>query len=175
MLYIFSSVLIGIFLAEFLSGFFHWWEDRYGNPEWKILGPLIVIPNIEHHKNPSKFCSYSYWQRNNTTMIPSLILAGAFYWCLPVCFAFLILSQMNEIHSWAHKRSNAIIRFAQRLGILQSPKHHHIHHWRPYDKNFCIMTNYLNPVLRIIRFWEGLEWVVAKLLRVRPLAVREEY
>jgi len=39
-------VIFAILLADLISGIFHWWEDRYGNPNWPIIGKYIVEPNI---------------------------------------------------------------------------------------------------------------------------------
>lgn len=44
-----------ISLADFIAGIIHWWEDAYGNPNWKYIGKSIVQPNIEHHQYPRKF------------------------------------------------------------------------------------------------------------------------
>lgn len=168
-------IILPIFLADLCSGLFHWWEDRYGDPTWPVIGRLIVQPNIDHHRHPSKFCSNSYWYRNNTTMISMLLAAVCFYWCLPVCITCVILSQMNEVHSWAHKRSNRVVRALQRVGLLLSPRHHRIHHERPYDRNYCVLTNYLNPVLSRLRVWSALEFVVLVVFGAKPLPIRVEY
>lgn len=167
--------LLAFFAAELVGGIFHWWEDRYGNPEWPIIGKYIVLPNIEHHQYPAKICQGTYWYRNGMTIIVCAIGAIPFYWCWPMLLFFLILSQMNEFHSWSHKKSNRFIRFLQQYGLMQSPRHHSIHHEVPYNKYYCVMTNYLNPILTKIKFWEFLELVVFMLLFVEPRQEREEF
>lgn len=42
-------------MADFVTGVFHWWEDRYGNPAWPVIGKLVVEPNILHHARNEKF------------------------------------------------------------------------------------------------------------------------
>lgn len=171
-------IILAILLAEFFGGLFHWWEDRYGNPNWPIIGKYIVQPNIDHHKRPGFFCTKSYLDRNAIVLIPCLLMAFGLYWLeapLFLILSFCILSHMNEIHSWAHKKSNFVVIFFQKLGILQSPEHHKIHHERPYDKHYCVMTNYVNPVLRKLKFWEILETLVWFILRVTPLPNRTIY
>jgi hypothetical protein len=162
------DLLLAYFLADLFSGLFHWAEDRYGNPKWPILGPLVVAPNVEHHRRPAAFCRQTYFQRNWTTAVPALTLAALFWWCLPLCFAFILLSQANEVHSWAHRRASPPVRFFQRLGLLQSPTHHRVHHRRPYDRHYCILTNYLNPVLRTALFWEVMEALVWVFTGAKP-------
>lgn len=169
-IYLVSALL----LAELLSGIFHWWEDRYGNPDWPIIGKYIIQPNITHHENPTLFCKNSYWNRNYTTIVPSLIISLICYYFslyfLSICFLFV--SQSNEIHAWSHIRCNKFIRFLQRYGIVQSPRQHSIHHKKPYDKYYCVLTNYLNPVLNYVKFWDRLEYCI-NLFGIRPRKERE--
>jgi ubiquitin-conjugating enzyme E2 variant len=60
----------------------------------------------------------------------------------------------------------------QLLGVLQSPEQHAKHHAQPFDRNYCVMTDATNPILQAIRFWQGLEFIVA-LFGVRPRVERE--
>ena len=166
--------VVGAYLfAELLSGMFHWWEDRYGNPDWPIIGRYVIQPNIEHHKYPSRFCKGTYWQRNYTTLLPAMLLsliafsAEEYFLCLTGCF----MSQANELHAWTHTKKNSLIRGLQKIGIVQSHRQHAIHHKRPYDKYYCVMTNYLNPVLASIGYWDALEWLVG-LFGIKPRAER---
>ena len=116
MLYFVFVFFAGWIVAEISTGIFHWWEDRYGNEEWPIIGNQIIKPNIDHHKNPSKFCKQSYLVRNYQIIIPTMF--GAFFsfyfefWVL--CWAFILMSQMNEIHSWSHQRCSYPIRLLQK-------------------------------------------------------------
>jgi ubiquitin-conjugating enzyme E2 variant len=159
--------------AELLSGAVHWWEDRYGNPDWPVLGKYVVQPNIEHHSNQTAFTKGSYWMRNWTVLVPSItaaVAAGAFgqWWLMIVA---MVVSQGNEIHCWSHQRCSRPVRGLQLLGILQSPEQHAKHHAQPFDRHYCVMTDAMNPVLQAIQFWQGLEWCVA-LFGVLPRAER---
>lgn len=176
MLNIFFQCIAVILCADFLSGIFHWWEDTYGNPNWPILGKHVVQPNLLHHHEPRAFLKGSYWQRNNTSIITGIILIG-----LPFLFGWFslfyaaciaIASQSNEIHRKSHqtdKENGRLISFLQRTGLLQSRRHHGLHHQSPYHKNYCIITNYLNPVLECIRFFPILEWILATFFLINPL------
>ena len=79
MMYYIGYVLASILLADLLTGIFHWWEDRYGNPDWYILGDIVVKPNINHHKNPRDFTEGNYIKRNWTTILPCVIFGLVFY------------------------------------------------------------------------------------------------
>lgn len=162
--------------AELISGIFHWWEDRYGNPNWPIIGKTIIQQNILHHKNPYAFCKDTYWSRNGSILIVSaVILSVAIYFNIWfMILGSLWLSQSNEIHAATHRRNNRIVRFLQKIGVMQSHKQHAIHHKRPFDKYYCVLTNYMNPILSKIKFWDRLENVVFLLTRIRPLKTRAE-
>lgn len=170
---LFLVIVIAVVFADLMSGIFHWWEDRYGNPEWPLIGEWIVKPNQLHHIRPALLCEGGYWSRNNTTIIPSITGACLFWWCMPVCLGFILLSQSNEIHSWAHQKCNPFIRAMQRIGILQSPRHHSVHHKRPFDRYYCVMTNYLNPVLNVTRFWSIIEFAVWSVSGILPRPERQ--
>ena len=155
-------IIIGYLLGDFLSGLFHWWEDRYGKLEWPILGKLIVQSNIEHHMYPTNTCKRTYWYRNGEAMIALLIPTIMFYhyeqYVLVV--ACITFSQANEIHAWAHMKKNPVIRFLQSIGLCLSLRHHAIHHHQPYSEHYCVITDYLNPILSRLRFWRLLEKIV---------------
>jgi ubiquitin-conjugating enzyme E2 variant len=159
--------------AELITGMVHWWEDRYGDPDWPVLGKYVIRPNIEHHSNQTAFTKGNYWTRNWTVLVPSLTAAAvsaAFgqWWLMLVA---LVVSQGNEIHCWSHQRCSRPIRGLQLLGFLQSPEQHAKHHAQPFDRHYCVMTDAMNPVLQAIQFWQGLEWCVA-LCGVLPRADR---
>ena len=58
----------------------------------------------------------------------------------------------------------ALISFLQDINILQTSRHHALHHTDPKNSHYCTITNYLNPVLDTLRFWDGLEWLLAKTI-----------
>lgn len=176
-LYIIFYILAAIFIADLLTGIFHWWEDRYGDPDWFILGDLIVKPNILHHKDPSVFTRGNYWKRNWTTLTPSLLIAIiAFYYQLYfLSLIFIIASQSNEVHCWEHIKPNKAVLLFQKYKILQNKKTHALHHKRPYDTNYCVMTMMVNPLLNRINFWYYLERTVYLISGIDPRKERQVY
>jgi ubiquitin-conjugating enzyme E2 variant len=161
-------------MADFLSGVFHWWEDRYLTPDMPLVGRWISAPNELHHAEPKWFLRGSYWQRNWTTLMPSLVAGavclvfGAYWWAM----VFACLSQANEVHAWSHSKGSVskAIDVLQSIGILQSPRHHAEHHRSPFSVRFCVMTDWLNPVLDATGFWRGVEWWLRRVfgIRVKP-------
>lgn len=174
MLSIALQIIAAWLFAELISGHVHWWEDRYGDPTWPVLGPLVILPNIEHHEHPAAFVQRDYWTRNYTALVPCLV-AAICSWHTPwLCLGFLFLSQSNELHAWAHMRCSRPIRWLQRLGVLQSPRHHAYHHTRPFSSQYCVMSNWVNPVLEVTRYWRLLEGLVWCLCGAVPHAERRE-
>jgi hypothetical protein len=155
--------------ADLLAGFWHWWEDRYADVKWPLIGDWIAKPNQLHHDQPLAFLDQGYWSRNSTTIIPAAI---AFLLTVPhpICGVFVFVSQANEIHAWAHGKGKVAswIEALQSIGLLQSPKHHAQHHIDPFESKYCVMTDLLNPLLDRLKFWRRLEWIVERTLGVVP-------
>lgn len=169
-----------MFVADLLTGVVHWWEDAYGNPNWKFLGRSVIVPNLQHHKTPRAFIRGSYWSRINTSLAFALVLiilcwifaALNFY----TLFIILLAAHGNEFHRFSHqtvKENGKVVTALQSIGILQSRRHHGMHHQSPYVHNYCIITNYLNPVLELVRFWAVLEMAIRLLLRIKVLRSSE--
>jgi len=181
------QILLLILLADFITGHIHWWEDAYGNPNWKFLkvGELIVFPNLEHHKNPRKLVKSTFWGRVKISFFVALavlILIFLFFGSLnwQTIFCLLYCSLGNELHAITHKtdkENGKLICFIQKTGLIQSRKMHGLHHTSPYNINYCVMTNYLNPILNMVKYFETLELIIS-FLGIKPLRgsdIRNKY
>lgn len=169
-----GSVFGGLILADFITGTFHWFEDRYGNPKWPILGHTIRA-NQEHHRTPRSFLAGTFLHRNKEVFGIGLLFLIGFYFVgwLNLFTASAVLFGMfaNEIHRFAHqspKENGRLITLIQKTGLFQSFMHHAQHHRKGKDSHFCVMTNYLNPVLERVRFFQRIETVIYKISGVRP-------
>lgn len=172
------TLFCGYLLGDFLSGLFHWWEDRYGSLKWpKILVDHIVLANIEHHQFPANTCKRTYWYRNGSSILATMPVIALCIWAgwYILAVGLATLSQANEVHAWAHQKSNWLIRAFQRVGFFISPRHHSVHHHRPYTQRYCVMTNYLNPILGAVGFWKMLEAVTWLICGAVPNPEREVY
>lgn len=168
------KIVFCILLVDFVSDFFHWLEDAYGNEEWPIIGELVTKPNILHHYDPRYFTRYSWLYSARILLgMGGIILAVAYalgqlnWW---VILFVLIGINANEIHKWAHRaphENGKLITALQRSGLIQSPRHHGVHHRDPKNSHYCVITDYLNPVLERIGLWNGLEAAIYQLLGVR--------
>lgn len=167
------TLIICTIVADFITGIVHWFEDTYGMPTWPLgIGKHVILPNIEHHENPTKITMSGILLRNYQTATMGIIFAFIvwyfFEWYIawPICVTVLIAGLFgNEVHTWNHTPRSKLpkwIIFLQDTCILQTRKQHAIHHKKPYDKYYCTLTNVTNVVLELIGFWRKLEWCLAK-------------
>jgi ubiquitin-conjugating enzyme E2 variant len=160
-------VVACLFAVDLISGLIHWAEDTWTAPgASKLFDKWVVLDNIEHHRRPGTIRAGHYWATNRVCIALSLFAGGVLMlfhvhaW--QAYFIVALASQANQVHLWSHSANPpGLVAFLQRFGILQSPAHHAEHHKRPYASRFCTMTNYFNPLLDEVRFWRGLEWLIA--------------
>lgn len=165
-----GEILLGWLLADLLGGLFHWWEDRIGTVDLPVVGSWIIKPNRDHHADPLLFCrGTSFRDRNQALIVFAVAVAAA--WSLlfgpSVMLAACAVGGAitNEVHAWAHKPAAAPswVRVLQETGVIQSPKHHAGHHRPPNAVRYCILTDWLNPILDRLRVWARLEAALAKV------------
>lgn len=157
-----GQLLLGWIYADFFGGLLHWVEDRQLLPGF--LDRQIGAPNRLHHSDPQGVTrDANFLRRNSTTFAAALPIVVVSYFLFGAN-AFWASSSIGgllsyEVHRWAHapRLAPGWARVLQETGFLQSPKHHAVHHRPPQDRHFCILTNWLNPLLDALRFWERLE------------------
>jgi hypothetical protein len=167
------EVFITVLITDFVSGILHWFEDAYGREDWPITGRLITRPNILHHHDPRYFTHHSWLQSSWDLMCLGAVILGIAWlgeflsWQV---WLFVVLgTNANQIHKWAHRTSaenGPIITFLQQIRLLQTPRHHAHHHTNPKESHYCVLTNFLNPILDGLGIWQGLEWLIWKVFRV---------
>lgn len=169
-----GAILAGLLLADFVTGAFHWFEDRYGNPKWPIIGGVIRA-NQEHHHTPRSFLAGTFISRNLTVFILAAIFMAAFWavgWLnLFTGSAVVFGAFANEIHRFAHRspsENGKVITAVQKTGLLQSFQHHAQHHRKGKDTHYCVMTNFLNPVLEKVQFYQTIEKLIFELTGRQP-------
>ena len=156
--------------ADFVSGLLHWLEDAYGREDFPITGRLVTKPNILHHHHPRHFVRNSWWQSSwDLTCLCALIviaawIAGLLTWHV---WLFAVLgANANQIHKWAHRtpqENGCLISLLQRFRLVQSPRHHARHHTDPKNSHYCVLTDFLNPVLDRLHIWERTERLLSRL------------
>lgn len=164
-------VVLCVAIADLLSGFFHWLEDAYGRPDWPLTGWWITRPNILHHHHPGYFTRHSWLQSAEVLLLMggvTVVGSYCFGWLTWMTWLIVLIGvNANELHKWAHRskaENGRLITSLQRIGVLQSPAHHANHHRNHKNTHYCVVTNYLNPILDTIRIWDFLEQVVSHVL-----------
>jgi plasmanylethanolamine desaturase len=177
-----SNVACAVLLADFVSGVVHWAEDAYARfkPARKL--PMInrvALDNDLHHRRPRDFLARSWWQSSwDLALIGATVVAVAWAMGVMSCaiVVFVILSvNANQFHKWTHRnpRENPWwVTQLQRMYLLQTPRHHGRHHSGEKNSHYCVVTNFLNPVLEEVSFWRRLERLVDRLRGRAPAALR---
>ncbi len=156
------SLILCFLIADFITGVGHWVEDTYGVKTWPWpFRDGIVLPNIEHHKNPTFIGTMSTLiSRNYHLVLPmvGLALVSLYFGFWQPAVIFLLAGLGNEVHAWNHRLdNNRLIKFLQDAGIAQTPQQHAKHHKKPYDRYYCTLGNIVNAVLEQVNFWRFLE------------------
>jgi hypothetical protein len=174
------AIVSGVVAADFSSGVVHWAADTWGRDDLPVVGPRLLVPFRVHHINPNDFVSRPFVDTNGEVALPAaLTLAGAFAiplhtgWGLSAAVfvqAFCSVGMLtNQIHQWAHRpQVPALVRLAQRAGLILVPSAHAVHHRRPYHARYCIATGWCNAALDRIGFFRRLEELITWLTGMRP-------
>jgi plasmanylethanolamine desaturase len=167
----FSGTVIA---ADFVAGLIHWLEDAYVREDTPLIGKHVARPNIVHHHYPRYMTRHTWWQSSGDLVVLSAILmavawfTGHLTW--EVCLFAILSANANEFHKWAHrsrKENGPVISFLQDIKLLQTTKHHARHHTDPKNSHYCTVTNFLNPVLDGVGFWDRTEWVLARTIGLK--------
>jgi len=159
-----------VLVTDFISALVHWFCDTYFEEDTPLLGPALIFPFREHHRDPMAMTHRRALEINNSnalSVIPFLAAGVAadaphslFAQSWLVAFGAAVYAT-NTIHKWAHqRRAPAPVRWLQRAGLLLRPAHHRRHHARP-TAAYGITTGWLNPLLDRTRFFRGLEALIA--------------
>jgi ubiquitin-conjugating enzyme E2 variant len=164
--------LIGMFLADFLSGVIHWSFDTWGTVETPFLGTFIRSFR-EHHLDATEICNHDFIEANADSLLgaipvvaalvvfpPPTQLVWGFYSILT--WTAILICFTNEFHKWSHqpRGNNRVVKFLQDCHLILPPRHHHVHHTSPHEKFYCITNGWMNPFLDGIGFWRNAESVV---------------
>ena len=170
LIYICGSVLVGLWLADFATGCFHWVVDNYCNPEWPVIGPSYISPSHLHHDE-------GMYEFELSTIVAHLyicntvVVVGLIFWLmglmtLVIASACVFGFLTNVIHRWSHTRpedNTIIVKAFQRVGLFQSSQHHTFHHSGNSDSHYCLLTDHVNPLLETLGLWRHLDRFLLRL------------
>ena len=167
LIYILLQAVGVILFADFISGVVHWFEDAYIREDTPWLGSRIGRNNTLHHHLPRRMTQNNWWQSSwdllaaMALLVALAALTGYLTW--HVWLFALVAGNANEVHKWSHrtrKENGKVISWLQDIRLLQTPRHHAIHHTNPKEVHYCPITNLLNPLLDAVHFWAGTEWLL---------------
>lgn len=174
------SAVGGFIAADFISGLVHWMFDTWGSPETPVVGKTFIVPFRVHHSDPEDITRHGFIATNGHNCLATVpVLLGTLFldmhsgWSAGM-LAFLMAASLgtfgtNQFHKWAHQEDvGPVVAFLQKYHLVLNPRHHDVHHARPYDQHYCITTGWLNPLLRTIRFYRAAEWAITRLTGVEP-------
>ena len=174
LLIVLLSVLLVVVVADFMAGVVHWAEDAYVREDTPLIGSFVGKANVIHHHLPRYMTRNTWWQSSwDLMLLSAVVVFVAWRLNLLTWHAWLfaaVSANANEVHKWSHrtrKENGRFITFLQNIRLLQTPQHHAVHHTNPKNVRYCPITNLVNPVLDTIRFWDGLEWLLARTIGLR--------
>jgi plasmanylethanolamine desaturase len=154
----------GYLLADLLTGFVHWFCDTFFDETTPVLGPGLIAPFREHHRDPLLMTRHGFLELTGSSFRGMAPLLAAFVWFgeeLPIAvlaFTFALTTgavATNLLHRWAHDPAPpAFARVLHRLGIVLTPKRHERHHAPPYAAGYCVTTGWMNPLCERLRIWK---------------------
>jgi hypothetical protein len=171
----FAQVVLCVAVADFITGFFHWAEDRYGQPEWPLIGASIIAPNLLHHSKPRAFLENNWYRSADVQLLVALwstlvlLVVGWLTWRVVLVLALVV--NANELHKWAHRtkiENGGLITFLQERHLIISRSAHGRHHGGQRDSHYCSITTWVNPLLDGLKVWRGLEAVIKMITGVSP-------
>jgi ubiquitin-conjugating enzyme E2 variant len=165
-----GGAVAAVLLADFFSGAVHWAEDAYARKDTPVIGKWIGQANIEHHVKPRAFVARGWWASSwDLVLASALVVTGAWWLDMlswQVWLFAIVAANANQIHKWAHRaphENGRLVTWLQRFKLIQTQRHHAKHHGGKKNSHYCAITNFLNPILEELEFWEKLERLNARV------------
>jgi ubiquitin-conjugating enzyme E2 variant len=176
--FVLLAIVTGFFIADFISGFFHWFFDTWFSPDTPFIGKAFVRTFREHHVDPTAITRHDFVETNGSNMLAGGVLVAVGHWfaeaegafaAVALLFAGLFMSITSQVHKWAHsERVPKLVGVLQRARLILTKAGHAVHHKAPFDRGYCITSGSLNATLHYIRFFRFLEWLISATTGVLP-------
>jgi TMEM189-like protein len=145
---------LGWLAADFASGVVHWFADTFFEETTPGIGPLLIQPFREHHRDPLAMTRHGFLELTGNSCMVLLPVAGIAV-ALPLqapaqaaLLAFTLgLFATNLFHKWAHEPAPpAVVRWLQARWLILPPTHHRRHHSSAHDAAYCVTTGWANRI-----------------------------
>ena len=169
---------VGYAASDWVSGLAHWFFDTFFEEDTPVIGPLLIRPFREHHRDPMAMTHHGFLELNGNNCLGLILPLAAVTLFGPVAPAsarsrfllfflvvfFLGIAVTNRLHGWAHASdTSSIVRWLQARGWILSPERHRRHHQPPYAQAYCVTHGWMNPVLDRAKFFHVAERVLVTL------------
>jgi plasmanylethanolamine desaturase len=170
-----GALALGMIAADLVSGLVHWLADTWYSEKTPFIGPLLIYPFREHHRDATGITRHNFFETNvNSCLvtIPVLALTPLSTSLLLIAFiaslSFWVLLT-NQIHKWAHQQqAPRVIAMLQKYHIILDPTNHKKHHTIPFHSYYCITTGWLNVPLEKIGFFRRVENMITAFTGATP-------
>lgn len=175
-------LLFALLTADFVSGLVHFLADTYCTEETPFLGPKLIAPFREHHRDPLAITRHDFVEANGDNCLVTLLVlvpydllsaghsaTSALVALYVGIFSFAIL-MTSVVHGWAHMDSPPpLARWLMKMRLSISREHHASHHRGTFQTHYCITTGWLNGPLDRVDFYGKLTSLLAAF-GIRPAA-----
>lgn len=156
------GAMAGVLAADLATGLVHALGDRCFEEDTPWIGPSLIQPFREHHVDPQAITRHGFFEVTGNNALVTLPVAAWAAVTAPslgagpgttaafgFCMGFgLVAVASNMFHRWAHMRDvPRFVRWLQAKGFILSPRHHGQHHRAAHDRNYCVATGWMNPML----------------------------
>jgi hypothetical protein len=167
-----AGIAVGYLGSDFFTGFAHWFGDSFFEEESPFIGPVLIQPFREHHRDPLAMTRHGLLElTGNSALVLSPVLAAAWWWrpggagwpgvvvgSSLVTFASAALLT-NLFHRWAHAAPHvpAVVARLQAWGVILAPQHHATHHAPPHLIGYCVTNGWVNRFTDALGVFRALE------------------
>jgi ubiquitin-conjugating enzyme E2 variant len=172
------AIPAGWLAADLASGLVHWFADSFFEEDTPLIGPLLIQPFREHHRDPLAMTRHGFLELTGNSCLLLLPVAGAalalplspFSQSAVAAFA-LGLFATNLFHKWAHdSAAPGYAQWLQKRWLILPPAHHVRHHSANHGHAYCVTTGWANSIAEAC----GAFGVLGRLLvRLRVPATRK--
>ncbi len=142
------SILLGWYVADFLSGLMHYFLDNCTfAAHWPFIGPLHR-DFISHHDNPTVPFGGHILSNLGKALVTTLPLWPLVYFVPWFAIPLILgITLSPYTHTLSHQGGPPIL--LQRLGLFISPGEHQKHHL-DHTRHYCILNGWSNPLLNCL-------------------------
>jgi hypothetical protein len=134
---ILDQLVAAYFVADLVAAVYHLATDRGWNTR------RIVANFRNHHDRPETMTFDLEPMLGGLPLVALGIYCGSFF--VVALGTFLSFAQVP--HYFTHHPAPAWIRRLQSWGLILRPSSHHRHHGGQFDRDFCVINGWSNPLI----------------------------